>query len=216
MSRLEPACQRAYDFLDAAKVKPVAQYLPRESPNYYIPSRVVDALFTKNPDGLTLEEIYECDCTRCERDGGTRQNRHNRGFPEQELKGEYATIYAVLIYIWRPGLINLFRRRDIKLRSQYLIQGNLDFLLERDNAVANAKTAIENILDEQYRFLVRTFRPRSEITKIPSKELLPIKEDLRRKGRGAFGEVWCFEFQEDTYRGSEFGNVLYLILTRLK
>jgi hypothetical protein len=207
MTRPPDPCVRARDILRKGRCEPVAKYLPRECPQYYIPSRVIDELFTAEPTGLKLSEIYLCDCYRCEEDGGSQDSRRDKGYNKTELTGEYAIIYAVLIYIHRPGLITrLQQKQQMLVGTRYLQQGDLNFLL--DEGINDADYAIRDILYEQYKFLVRTFEPRNDITVIPPYELLPIAEDLEAKGQGSFGEVRCFEFQDEKYRGKGFGDVI--------
>jgi hypothetical protein len=46
---------------------------------------------------------------------------------EKELKTEYAAIFALLIYVRRPGLIRVFQKHGLKLLgTEYLQEGDFD------------------------------------------------------------------------------------------
>jgi hypothetical protein len=160
---------------------------------------------------LTTESLFLCSCAKCISDGGSVEHRFEcfncfNKLKRQELRGEYALIYALLIYIRRPGLIQKFQKYEVKLEgTRYLSDADFDKL--RREGITDLGLAQRKMLQYQYSFLVRTLRPASDILSIPAKELLPIKEDIEMKGEGTFAEVRCFEFQNDEYRSRDFGEV---------
>jgi hypothetical protein len=201
-------CSVALDYLEHNEVKPISECLPPGSAPLYIPARKIRALFEDTPHGLALEEMFLCPCNRCERDGGSVDDRltHFNRLREQELRGDYAFIYALLIYIRRPGLIRKFQKHELKLQgTAYLRDSNFE-VLHGEN-ILDLDVVRRKVVEKQYSFLVRTLRPFSDITSISPKELLPINEDPEPKGTGTFAEVRCFEFQDDEYRSQEFGKV---------
>ncbi|KAI4906485.1 hypothetical protein J4E90_010559 [Alternaria incomplexa] len=182
-----PPCQVALDYLEINEIK---------------------ALFEDEPYGLTTERLYLCPCSRCTRDGGSREYRSDcfkERRKQQELRGDYALIYALLISIRRPGLIHMFQKYELKLDgTRYFRDADFDDLRHRET-VLDLETVQRKILEQQYNFLVRTLRPAPDVVFIPTKELLPIKEDTELKGEGTLAEVRCFEFQDDDYRSEDFG-----------
>jgi hypothetical protein len=203
-------CSVALDYLEHNEVKPISECSPPGSASLYISARKIRALFEDGPHGLTLEMMFLCPCKRCELDGGSVDDRstHFNKLREQELRGDYALIYALLIYIRRPGLIRKFQKYEVKLQgTTYLSDSNFE-VFHREN-ILNLDTVRRKVVEKQYSFLVRTLRPFSDITSISTKELLPINEDPEPKGEGTFAEVRCFEFQDDDYRSREFGEVCF-------
>ncbi|CAN9199208.1 unnamed protein product [Alternaria alternata] len=202
-------CQIAKEYLEDSEVQPISECSPPGSASSYYPARKIRALFEDNPYGLTAETLFLCPCTKCKSDGGSVEYRSEcfncfNKLKERELMGEYALIYALLIYVRRPALIQKFQKHEIKLEgTKYLCDTDFDKL--RREGIADLELAQRKILQYQYSFLVRTLRPASDIISIPAKELLPIKEDAELKGEGTFAEVRCFEFQDDEYRSRDFG-----------
>jgi hypothetical protein len=207
MERGNP-CDAALEYLEKNEERPISGCLPSGSAPFYIPARKIRALFENKLPGLTLESVFLCPCYRCERDGGSVEDRstHFNPLREQELRGDYALIYALLVYIRRPGLIRKFQMHELKLRdTMYLREG--DFSDFYRDAIFDCDVLQRKVLEKQYSFLVRTLKPCSDITMISSRELLPIQENQEPKGEGTFAEVRCFEFQDDEYRSPEFGQV---------
>jgi len=206
----DPPCMIAHDYLEQNAVEPIRECFPSGSASLYIPARKIRALFEDKPFGLTVESLFLCPCRRCTRDGGSverRSNCFNERRRPQELKGEYALIYALLIYVLRPGLIQVFQKYEIKLEgTRYLSKVDFESLRYRED-IDDLVVVQRKILAGQYSFLVRTLRPASDIVVIRAEELLPIKEDAELKGEGTFAEVWCCEFQDDEYRSRDFGPV---------
>jgi hypothetical protein len=200
-----PPCLSASEYLTKNEVEPVSECLPPGSASMYIPMRRIKALFEDEPDGLKLESIFLCPCNRCERDGGLVEVRSTNfnSLREYELRNDYAAIYALLIYIHRPGLVRIFQKYELKLHGTSYLRED-DFLILREENIVDFDVIKKRVLRLQYSFLVRTLRPYSDIIAIPSKELLPIKEDPEPRGVGSFAEVRCFEFQDEEYRSQDF------------
>jgi hypothetical protein len=200
-----------------SEVEPVSKCLPQESAQWYIPMRRVKALLKDEPDGLSLESIFLCPCNRCERDGGSVEDRSNNFNSRRvdELRNGYAAIYSLLIYIQRPGLIRIFQKHELKLHGTRYLRED-DFLILRKENLFDFEFITKKVLRFQYSFLVRILSPYSDITAIPSKELLPIKEDPEPKGVGSFAEVRCFEFQDKEYRSHEFGQASFFRKTKVR
>ena len=205
-----PPCMVALDYLEQNEVQPIRQCYPSGSVSLYVPARTIRALFEDKPLGLTVESLFLCPCRPCTRDGGSvelRSNYFNERMRRHELRGEYALIYSLLIYVRRPGLIQVFQQYGLKLEgTKYLSDADFDDLRHFEK-IDDLGVAQRKILDGQYSFLVRTLRPAPDILFIPAKELLPISEDAEPKGQGTFAEVRCFQFQDDEYRSRDFGPV---------
>jgi hypothetical protein len=204
-------CRVALDYLERNEEKPINKYPPPGSTPLYIPGRVVRALFQDKPDGVTLESIFLCPCYDCEHDGGSLADRtevYLSDSRKRELSGDYALIYALLIYIRRPGLIRKFQKHEISLqRTAYLHKDN--FAVLKQESIAGLEVVQRKILEKQYCFLVRKLKPCSDVTAISPMELLPIQEDEEPRGEGSFAEVRCFKFQDNEYRSPEFGEVSF-------
>ncbi|KAJ6272006.1 hypothetical protein PSV08DRAFT_408868 [Bipolaris maydis] len=182
-------CTVALDYLEHSEVRPVSECLP-----------------SAKPHGLTTGSLFLCPCPRCTKDGGPVDYRSDcfNKLRDQELREEYSLIYALLVYIRRPGLIQKFQKYELKLEgTKYLCDADFDSL--RRERILDLELVQRKTLHHQYSFLVRTLRPASDIISIPARELLPIKEDAELKGEGTFAQVRCFEFQYDEYRSRDFG-----------
>jgi serine/threonine protein kinase len=209
-------CRLACEYLEKNEVEPVNEYLPSGSAPWYIPMPRIKALFEDEPDGLKLESIFLCPCNRCERDGGLVEDRSTKfnNCKERELRNDYAAIYALLIYIHRPGLIQIFQKYELKLSGTSYLR-EVDFLVLCNENLVDFDVIKRKVLRFQYSFLVRTLRSYSDITAIPSKELLPIEEDREPKGVGSFAEVRCFKFQDEEYRSQDFGQASFFRKTKV-
>ncbi|CAN9258700.1 unnamed protein product [Alternaria alternata] len=199
-------CQIAKEYLEDSQVQPINACSPPGSASFYIPARKIKALFEDDPCGLTTRILFLCPCAGCITDGGSVEYRSDRfsKLKQRELEGEYALLYALLIYVRRPSLIQKFQKHEIKLKgTKYLCDSDFDKL--QCEGISGLELAQRKILQYQYSFLVRTIRPASDIISIPAEELLPIKEDIEPKGEGTFAEVRCFEFQDNEYRSRDFG-----------
>jgi hypothetical protein len=202
-------CMAAFEYLEENEVEPISECFPSQSAKLYIPAQKIKALFEGKVHGLTTEMLFFCPCMRCTGDGGSVEYRSNcfNKPRQQELRGEYALIYALLIYVRRPGLIQKFQKYELKLEGTRYLR-DVDFNdFRRHETISDLEKIQRKILKSQYSFLVRTLRPASDVTVIPADELLPIKEDAELKGEGTFAEVRCFEFQDDEYRSRDFGEV---------
>lgn len=201
-------CTKACEYLAQNEVETKNENQPPGAASWYIPMQWIKTLLQDEPDGLTLEKIFLCPCNRCQKDGGSVDDRSAsfNAMREYELRHDYAAIYALLIYINRPGLIRIFQKHELKLSdSRYLREEDFQFL--RKEQITGFEALRSRILRDQYSFLVRTLMPRSDIVAIPSKELLPINEDPQPKGEGTFAVVYGFGFQHDEYRSKDFGQV---------
>jgi hypothetical protein len=216
-----PPCKLARRYLEHSEIAPVSDLLPRTSARGYIPRRRIEALFADEVTGVKLEGIFLCPCYDCIKDGGPVDDRsiHFNELREKELRADYATIFALLIYLERPGLIRVFQQLELKLHgTEYLQEGDLGRLKGKirghPRAIADLALLTKKVLRDQYSFLVRTLKPYSDVKAIPANELLPIKENKTPKGKGSFAEVYCFEFQDDDYRSKEFGRVSFHMMSK--
>jgi hypothetical protein len=207
----EHPCELAFEYLGRNEVEPISNLLPGVSPRWYIPKSRINALLAEEAAGVKLEDLFLCPCGRCIRDGGGLPDRspHFNKLKEQELRTDYATIYALLIYLRRPGLISLFQRHELKLvETRYLQKEDFGRLSkEKKDNFFDFLSLQKKVVRDQYSFHVRTLKPYSDIKVIPAQELLPIKEDPIPKGEGSFAVVRCFEFQHEEYRSKKFGDV---------
>ena len=111
MNSISP-CTVALDYLEQSEVKPMSECFPSGSASLYIPAREIRALFEDKLHDLTTELLLTCPCMRCVRDGGSVEYRSDcfNKLRQRELRGEYALIYALLIYVRRPGLVQKFQK----------------------------------------------------------------------------------------------------------
>lgn len=205
-------CDQAHICLDDKRSFPQSTLLPPDS--FYFSLTSIRQVLECPGEGLTLKDLFLCQCFSCRSHAGVKGEDDHRAHSlseatRQELLGPYAIIYALLIYVRKPGLIHRFREEGIILEgTHFLNEGNLGFLSEpgllRD--AREARVVRTAILDHQYKFLIRKLDARDEVTKISAKEILPICEDLEPKGHGSFAEVHGFKVQDDDYRGNEFKN----------
>lgn len=205
-------CDQAQTCLDDKRSYPKSTLLPSDA--FYFSLTSIQEVLNCPGEGLTLRDLFLCSCSKCRRHAGVVGEDDNRihGFTEaarQELLGPYSKIYALLIFIHRPGLIHRFREEGTVLEgTHFLNEGNLKFLFDEGllRNAADSRVVRAAILEHQYKFLVRKLDARDEVTKISAREVLPICEDPKPKGRGSFAEVHGFEVQDDDYRGNEFKN----------
>lgn len=211
-----PPCLLALQYLTKHELEPISEYRPSGSAPWYIPMRKIKALFEDELDELKLESLFLCPCKPCVRDGGLVEDRsaNFNSLREHELRNDYAATYALLVYIFRPGLIRIFQEHELKLHGTSYLRKD-DFLVLRNKNLFDFDKLIDKVLSRQYSFLVRTLRSHSDIIAIPSKELLPIKEDSEAKGVGSFAQVCCFEFQNEEYRSQDFGQVSFFLTTKV-
>ncbi|KAL4995013.1 kinase-like domain-containing protein [Aspergillus recurvatus] len=151
-----------------------------------------------------LRRVYLCDCRFCRADFKVDPlvNLDNRRqtFDPKELLDKYATVYALLIFSYRPGLIRSFQRHQRWLNgTDFFTADSLRFLIDED--VNGKKSIIDDVLRNQYRFQLRAIDRSREPLALDSREILPIRQDKQQKGKGSFGEVYGFEFAYPEYRG---------------
>jgi hypothetical protein len=200
-----PNCERARERLVAHKAIPLSQHLPQGSKAYFPRSRVVKVL-----EEYPVDDIFTCSCDKCLHHAalGDKVDARHKSIDKKELLGDYATIYGLLIFLRYPYLISLFLQHCTNLENGYLSKGNLGFLNQSKTLDAEqVEIIIGEILEDQYRFRVRRFLSRKTVTIIDEAEILPIKEDSTRVGRGDFGEVYAFdcplEYMDDTLQAKK-------------
>jgi hypothetical protein len=187
-----PICEQARDILMKYEQTSRSQHLPRGPTTYYPSSDII--LFLKEES--RGRKVFLCKCLKCCKQAGLPGGIDNRPsrWDDGEFLGDFATIYALLIYLRCPGLISIFRQYGISLGTSYLSYEQLAFLDRCNDLTKLQATNIRNeVLRTQYQFRVRKFSRRNEITIIDEKETLPILEDHDAAGKGYFGEVYPFE-----------------------
>ncbi|KAF2813540.1 uncharacterized protein BDZ99DRAFT_258697 [Mytilinidion resinicola] len=198
-----PVCEEARDILMKYEQTPRSQHLPRGPIAYYPRSDIIHVL----TEGSRARKVFLCSCWKCRKQAGRQggfDNRKSR-WDERELLGDFATIYALLIYLRCPGLISSFRQNGLSLSKGYLSHDQLEFLDRCDDLTAlQAKNIRNEILRSRYQFHVRKFSKRNEIIILDEKETLPIQEDQDAAGKGDFGEVYpfnvAFEYQDESLK----------------
>ncbi|XHF98271.1 hypothetical protein AWENTII_001831 [Aspergillus wentii] len=191
-----PACFTARGELSKASEQPKSTFLP--SNTRYFPISKIKQIFATNN---CLRDVFLCECAACTRDSGLTLEHREALFNPNDF-GSYVTVYALLIWHHRAGLIHLFQQHEVYLsNTTFFNEGSLEFL--RGAGVAGQEI-ISDILRDQYSFQIRTLEPCRQPTTISSYETLPIIEDEERKGRGDFGQVYGFRIPFDEYRGEEF------------
>jgi hypothetical protein len=179
------------------------KFPPSDCPEEYFPRKRIIEVFK---DDNCLSNVSKCPCPDCFKDAAVSEAADNRYIDEEELLGRYATIYALLIWLNRPGLIRLFQKNSVCLSiDNFLSSAQLGFLLHPD--VEFSKALIDDIVRGQYKFNVRMLEAR----KVPvwlEREVLPIKEDIVPKAKGEFGRVYGFSIPHSEYRGNGFKEVI--------
>jgi hypothetical protein len=201
-----PPCIQALKYFERKAVRPETA---NESERAYVPKHIIKEYFK---DENILKSIFLCPCFECTSDSGAEHDEDREPhWAKEKLQGDYALIYALLIWIRRPGLIRTFRRHGLRLKDEatptYLERSSFDVLKKEDLDAEDLDFVVSQILSTQYSFLVRTLEPDKELIKISHRELLPLREDRETKGEGTFAQVRCFEFQFEEYRSKEFGEV---------
>ncbi|KAL4812939.1 hypothetical protein BDW67DRAFT_188174 [Aspergillus spinulosporus] len=167
----------------------------RDADNHYFPRSRILSVFTTDD---CLSKVYFCDCPLCRQDFRNSENRRQT-FDPQELLGQYATVYALLICLHRPGLIRYFQKHRKPLSGTYFFTADsLQFLIDEG---VQLLSIIEDILHNQYRFQIRAIDRSREPFKMHPREVLPIRQNRQQAGQGSFGQVYGFEFAYDEYRG---------------
>ncbi|PVH74945.1 kinase-like protein [Cadophora sp. DSE1049] len=189
-----PSCSRAREALMDARAVPGGHYLPQGTTPYFKHSAVVRILRE-----FPVQDIFLCDCSNChlyaDVQGGVDNRRAH--FDEEELLGEYAAIYALLIVLRYPGLISVFRDNEAILGRSYMSDKQLGFLNQHNGLTSNQPAIVrEEILEHQHQFQVRQFIARTVVTKINESEILPIHNETH-VGEGDFGAVYAFDVPEE-------------------
>ncbi|KAH8590048.1 kinase-like domain-containing protein [Bisporella sp. PMI_857] len=185
---IQPPCEAARDKL--VKVGAPTAYSDRgDGPPTIFPAEEVKKVLLENN---TVEKVFHCGCPRCYNHSKARSE--SRQFDRISLTGKYATTFALLICLYRSGLISHFQERDRCLTDGPLEPDNLKFIT--DLQVPNPDSshiAIDEIVRDQYMFHLKQFEVQHHSVKLGSKEALPITE-LREEGKGAYGTVYSFMF----------------------
>ncbi|CAG8972106.1 hypothetical protein HYALB_00011238, partial [Hymenoscyphus albidus] len=196
-----PVCEQVRDLLITQQKLPRSHHFPRGPIPYYPYNDIIRALSEKSHVDMKGREIsrgesvFICKCLRCQKQGGRQGGIDNRSsrWDDNDLLGNLATTYALLIVLRCPGLISAFRRRGYSLEGGYLSKEQLLFLNESDVLTAIQASNIRNeILSIQYQFRVSKFAKINEVFDLDEKETLPIYEDQDAAGEGNFGEVYPF------------------------
>jgi hypothetical protein len=187
-----PICELARERLSVCEEQPRSKNLPRGSTSYFPRSEIVKVL-----EEFAVNKIFTCSCERCRYYAGVKGgvDERRKAVDTNELLGRYATIYGLLIYLRYPGLISLFLRHSTDLNTSHLSDGNLFFIKESEGlSTRQVEIVKKEIIESQFRFLVKTVLKRKTISTIREQEILPIQEDDTPVGTGDFGEVYAFDF----------------------
>ncbi|KAK6582789.1 hypothetical protein PZA11_005197 [Diplocarpon coronariae] len=194
-----PTCEAARDNLLGYESIPQSYHLPRGPIPFFASSsieRFMNAKSVLDEDSWS-KKVFFCDCSKCRKQAGLPggvENRSNR-WDQAALLGEFATLFALLIYLRCPGLIHVFRQHRLFLGPMYLDGEQLTKCLERCKALEpiQMKNIRTEILRTQYQFYLRKLGKSSDIAFIDEREILPITEDGNPAGEGSFGEVYSFD-----------------------
>lgn len=197
--RSYPACERARDQLISLAKTPQSRHLPRGVVSYF-PEASVIAFFESGREEQNVgKTVWCCNCAKCQKQAGRNAGieYRRRTWSSKYLQGDFASIFALLIYLRCPALILLFRQKSLTLSSQYLTPDSLDFLdVEKNHEILalldgiQARNIRAEILSIQYRFRVPSFSIDTVYKKLSEDEILPIKEKQIASGEGNFGEVY--------------------------
>ncbi|KAL4883537.1 kinase-like domain-containing protein [Aspergillus karnatakaensis] len=169
----------------------------KDHEKHYLPRSVILEIFSTDD---CLRTVYLCDCNTCTQDSGRSSDQRALSFDPDGLLEKYATVFALLICLDRAGLICWFQRNQTYLDgAQFFTREGLQFL--SDEGVLRQVSLFSDILKRQYEFQVRPLKRSPEYVRFSSQEILPIRQDKERKGKGMFGEVYGFEIPYDEYRG---------------
>ncbi|PLN84781.1 protein kinase-like protein [Aspergillus taichungensis] len=190
------ACQKAREEISRCSADAKSASFPVGTPVRYYPLSEIRKVFGTNE---CLKKVFLCQCRVCTRDSARNLGEREVSFDAADLT-PYMSIYALLIWHRRAGLIQLFRSERVNLDGQtFLNDQNLLFL--RDFGVEAHESIRDAILRDQYSFQVRAIEKCRHLTTIHPLEVLPIVEDDTHRGQGAFGEVFAFHIPYDEYRG---------------
>lgn len=195
-----PNCERARERMMEEQARTRSKHLPRGSQSYFPRSGIIKVLAE-----FPVEDIFTCVCERCryyaELEPGF--DRRRKDVDREDLLGSYATTYGLLIYLRFPNLIAMFMRHKISLENGYLSDEQLHFL---DGCKAFTTTQAQvfrgELLENQYRFRIRTLKIEKIIKTIDEQEIFPIEEDEAPVSKGDFGEVYAFELPSEYVQDS--------------
>ena len=191
-----PACQRAREEISRCTADAKSAFFPEGAPVRYFPLSKIRKVFETNE---CLKKVFLCQCRECTRDSARNLGEREVLFDVADLE-PYMSIYALLVWHRRSGLIQLFLSERVNLDGKtFLNEQNLLFL--RDFGVVDHVCIRDAILRDQYSFQVRAVEKCRQVTTISPLEVLPIVEDEKHRGQGAFGEVFGFHIPYDEYRG---------------
>ena len=183
----QPPCEAARDKL--IKVKISTTYSNRgNGPATIFPVEEVKRVLL---EGNTVEKTFYCHCSRCNHSRILSESRH---FDKESLTGKFATTFALLIYLYRLGLISHFQKQWKCLTDSPLERENLKFISELQVPTPDSShIVIDEIIRDQYMFHLKQFEVWHHSVELRSEEALPITE-IQEEGRGAYGTVYSFTF----------------------
>ncbi|CAL3967949.1 unnamed protein product [Diplocarpon coronariae] len=184
----QPPCEAARDKLVKAGVRP--SYSNRGGgPTTIFPVQEVKRILLEDN---TAEKAFHCGCSRCY--NHSRIIGESRHFDKESLTGKFATTFALLICLYRSGLICHFQKEGKCLTDGGLERENLRFISALQVPTPDSShIAIDEIIRDQYMFHLKQFEVWHHSVKLGPDEALPIVE-LQEEGRGAYGTVYSFNF----------------------
>ncbi len=184
----QPPCEATRDKL--MKIKTLTNYSNRgNGPSTIFPVEEVRRILL---EGNTAERTFHCGCTRCY--NHSKIFSDSRHFDKESLTEKFATTFALLISLYRSGLISHFQKRGKCLTDSPLERDNLKFISDLQVPTADSShIAIDEIIRDQYMFHLRQFEVWHHSRELGPEEALPISE-IQEEGRGAYGTVYSFEF----------------------
>lgn len=184
----QPPCEAARDKL--IKIKISTTYSNRgNGPATIFPVREVKRVLLEDN---TVEKTFHCDCSRCY--NHSRIPSDSRHFDKGSLTEKFATTFALLICLYRSGLISHFQKKGKCLTDGPLERDNLKFISDlRVPTPESSHIAIDEIIRDQYMFHLKQFEVWHHSVELRSEEALPITE-IQEEGRGAYGTVYSFTF----------------------
>ncbi|KAK2629558.1 hypothetical protein QTJ16_000378 [Diplocarpon rosae] len=184
----QPPCEAARDKLVKIGVRP--SYSNRGGgPPTIFPAQDVKRILSEDD---TAEKVFHCGCSRCY--SHSRIIGESRHFDKESLTEKFATTFALLISLYRSGLICHFQKEGKCLTDGGLERENLRFISELQVPTPDSShIAIDEIIRDQHMFHLKQFEVWHHSVKLGPDEALPITE-LQEEGRGAYGTVYSFTF----------------------
>ncbi|KAH7384518.1 kinase-like domain-containing protein [Pyrenochaeta sp. MPI-SDFR-AT-0127] len=189
------SCELARERLLQQQVAPHSKHQPRGSTTYFPRSAIIKFL-----SEFPVRDILTCPCGRCDHYAGSQGSASDRRamLYEEDLLGQYATTYGLLIYLGYPSLIHFFMRQSISLENRLFSYEDLNFLDQCTTLTDLEKQTIrQEILEYQYRFRVHRLLLTRTISTLSEKQVLPIKEEGTPVGRSYLGEVYAFTISKE-------------------